>query len=452
MNRKQRSRLTDCIFSLLVIVLFVSSASAEWKEKVLYSFQGGNDGATPAGGVVFDSAGNLYGTTADGGSSCPSPGCGTVFQLAPPVKKGDSWTENVLFVFNGENGTQPTGGLIIDSNGNLYGVTGYGGSGNCQLLGSNVGCGLVYELSPPAKKGGAWTYSILYSFQGSKDGQYPTGDLVFDSAGNLYGATIYGGGFGTCNAPYYLYCGTVFKLSPPTKGGKWKEKVLYSFKSGADGASPNGGLVLDSKGNLYGTTFYGGIETGECKYGVGGTGCGTAFQLISTMKKGFWTEKTLHRFEATMNEANPAAGMTFDGRGYLYGTTIGTVFQFAPPAKESGRWKETILYTFDQNAYGPRDALVFDQSGNLYGTTYVGAGGSLQGSAFELTPPKKKVNPWIFATIHGFLGPPDGEFPAASLTFDKDGNLFSTTQAGGTGNGCGHGGCGAIFEAKPASF
>src|SRR5271155_1708156 len=146
-------RLNRYLIMIAVVTLASSSASAEWKEKVLYSFQGGTDGSLPAGGVVFDSAGNLYGATADGGSSCPSPGCGTVFQLAPPAKKGDPWTENVLFVFDGKDGTQPTGGLILDSSkGNLYGATGYGGSGNCILLGSNVGCGLVYELSPPAKK------------------------------------------------------------------------------------------------------------------------------------------------------------------------------------------------------------------------------------------------------------------------------------------------------------
>ncbi len=144
---------------LLLLCTLVSTASAEWKEKVLYSFQGGaNDGASPAGGVVFDKAGNLYGATTDGGGECPPAQCGIVFQLAPPVKKGDPWTENVIHIFEGNgsgDGNTPAGSVILDSAGNLYGTTGYGGTGNCVLLGTKVGCGTVYELSPPRQKGGA---------------------------------------------------------------------------------------------------------------------------------------------------------------------------------------------------------------------------------------------------------------------------------------------------------
>jgi uncharacterized repeat protein (TIGR03803 family) len=182
----------------------VDSASAKWEENVLYTFQGGNDGATPAGGVVFDKAGNLYGATRNGGWSCPPPGCGTIFQLTPPAK-GHAWTEKILFGFSGNNGAQPSGGLIIDGNGNLYGVTAYGGSGTCLLLGGDVGCGVVYELSPPLQKGGQWTYSILYNFQGGSDGQLPTGVLAFDSKRNLNGATIYSRGYRTRNNQYNLY-------------------------------------------------------------------------------------------------------------------------------------------------------------------------------------------------------------------------------------------------------
>jgi len=136
---------------------------------------------------------------------------------------------------------------------------------------NDVGCGVVYELSPPAQKGGQWTHRVLYNFKGEKDGQIPHGDLTLDEAGSLYGATLYGGGYGSCNAPYFQYCGTVFKLSPPKqKGGNWTEKILRSFKGGTaekefgDGANPNGGLVLDSAGAVCGTTYYGGNESGEC--------------------------------------------------------------------------------------------------------------------------------------------------------------------------------------------
>jgi len=249
MIRKQWSRsATYTLARVIVVVALVSSASAEWKEKVLYSFQGGSDAATPAGGVAFDNKGNLYGATTDGGSACPSPGCGTVFQLTPPAKKGEAWTETILYGFSGNDGSQPAGSVIVDAKGNLYGTTAYGGSGTCILLGSNVGCGIVYELSPPPQQGGKWTYSAVYNFLGGKDGQYPSGDLVFDGAGNLYGATVYGGGYGTCNAPYFQFCGTVFELSPPKKkDGNWEEKVLHSFKAAKTEPTPTAAWLSIAK-------------------------------------------------------------------------------------------------------------------------------------------------------------------------------------------------------------
>jgi hypothetical protein len=463
MNHNKRS-VASCVFSLVVFALLSASAPAEWKEKVLYSFHGGSDGATPAGGVVFDQHGNLYGATADGGSSCPAPGCGTVFQLVAPAKKGDPWTETILHMFNGKDGTQPTGGLLIDSNGNLYGVTGYGGSGGCQLQGSTVGCGLVYELSPPAKKGGAWTATMVYSFQGGEDGQYPTGALVFDTAGNLYGATIYGGGFqGTCNAPFYLYCGTVFELSPPTKkGGKWKEKVLHSFKGvksgqdSGDGASPNGGLVLDNTGAIYGTTYFGGNnKKGICEGGVAGTGCGIVYRLSPPVSKGGpWTKKVLHLFNA-QDGSNSAAGVVFDGSGNLYGTTsfgppngFGLVFELKKPSGKSHSWTEKVLCLFNDGNNGayPIAGLVFDTSGDLYGTTSGGA--QFRGDVIRLKPPRQKGADWIPSVLYGFMGSPNAAHPASSLVLDKAGDLFGTTQWGGAGQSC-QGGCGAVFQVAP---
>jgi hypothetical protein len=324
MTRKNHPRFTIRLPLLCMIVLtLISSASAEWKEKALYSFQGSPDAATPAGGVVFDQQGNLYGAALGG----PQYSQGTVFQVAPPVKKGDPWTEAVLYVFQGKplnDGQIPTGGLVIDSVGNLYGVTGYGGAGGCILLGNPVGCGTVYEMSPPKEKGGKWTETILYSFQGGKDGYFPWGDLVFDSAGNLYGSTYYGGGYGSCNSPFYQYCGTVFRLSPPkTKGGKWTENVLYAFKSGKDGGNPNGGLILDDEGAIYGTTYVGGIST-SCVF-TEFIGCGTAFKLTPpTKQKGVWRERVLYRFKGNPKDGlHPVVGLTRDRLGWLYGTTIG---------------------------------------------------------------------------------------------------------------------------------
>jgi uncharacterized repeat protein (TIGR03803 family) len=451
LNPNQWFRSVSRLLAIVLMMLMtVASASAEWKERVLYSFQGGSDGLTPAGGVVFDKAGNLYGVTNEGGSTCPSPGCGTIFQLAPPAKKGGAWAETILYGFNGTDGSIPVGGAIIDGNGNLYGTTAYGGSGTCLLFGDNVGCGVVYELSPPTKEGGQWTYTVLYNFQGGKDALFPWGDLVFDKSGNLYGATQFGGGKGTtCNQYFDGNCGTVFKLSSPKqKGGKWTEKVLHSFAGGTDGANPNGYLVLDGSGTVYGLTFSGGNQSCHCY--------GTAFELKPpNTRGGAWTEQLLHSFDRTTSDGgNPVAGLVFDSEGNLYGTTLnggpgpgGIVFSLAPSGK-SGRWNETVLYGFDgyKGAYDPESTLVFDQAGNLYGTTNVSRSGA--GDVFRLNPPGGKGGAWVYTQLYEFAGPPDGAEPAAALVFDKAGNLYSTTTKGGNGTGCQFG-CGAVFKVKP---
>jgi hypothetical protein len=197
MTRAMHFRLAiRSLVALAVVSMAAGAASAEWKENVLYSFQGGpTDGALPVGKMVFDSKGNLYGATTQGGGECPPAQCGAVFELTPPAKNGDPWTETVLHIFKGIyngnplDGNVPAGGLVIDSAGNLYGTTGYGGTGSCVLSGTKVGCGTVYELSPPTQQGGTWTETVLYSFQSGKDGYLPWGDLIFDAKGNLYGAT-----------------------------------------------------------------------------------------------------------------------------------------------------------------------------------------------------------------------------------------------------------------------
>jgi uncharacterized repeat protein (TIGR03803 family) len=444
---------------LLALVIFASTLSAaEWKEKVLYSFQGGaNDGSVPAGGVVFDSKGNLYGATTYGGlTACAIGGeCGTVFQLSPPVLKGDPWNETVIYQFRGQgvnDGGVPNGGLIIDAAGNLYGVTAYGGSGDCVVLGLRAGCGTVYELSPPKQKGGTWKETILYSFPTAKQGYVPNGDLVFDSAGNLYGATIFGGGKGTTCDPFYQYCGVVFRLSPPkTEGGTWTEKVLHSFAGGTDGANPNGGLVVDSKGAIYGTTYIGGYNCAHHS----NQGCGTAFKLGPPSKKGSaWTETILYRFKGTPDGGAPLAGLAFDTKGNLDGTTLGggggnsgegTVFSLVRSA--NGSWKERVLYSFQGQDDGaePRAGVAFDTKGNVYGTASVGGawGG---GTMFELRP---SGGSWSFAVLHAFTGNPDGSWPASGLIFDGGGHLYGTTEQSGTGQACGNYGCGTVFEASP---
>jgi hypothetical protein len=471
MTRKRHSRYALGLLSFFVAIFALSvPASAEWKEKVLYSFQGlPNDGSYPAGGVVFDQAGNLYGATTDGGANnCPGIAqCGTVFQLEPPAKKGEPWTENVLYVFKGVNsndGNTPVGGVIFDRSGNLYGTTAYGGTGNCMLFGGQVGCGTVYEMVPPKQKGGPWTEAVLHSFQSGEDGYFPWGGLTFDSAGNLYGATQYGGGYGSCNAPYYQFCGTVFKLSPPgAKGGKWKEQVLYSFKGVeagqdfGDGANPNGGLVFDDKGAIYGTTYFGGNNVlGRCEGGSGGTGCGIVFRLAPPIEKdGKWTEKWLHRFNGK-DGSNPAAGVILDGSGKLYGTTCfgppdgyGLIFALKKASGTDGPWTEATLHLFTDRSDGscPRAGLVFD-AGELYGTA--SAGGDFGGGdVFRLKQPDSKVELWDLSVLHGFAGHTDGAYPAAVTVFNNAGDIYSTTQIGGTGTRCQYGGCGTVFQMSP---
>jgi hypothetical protein len=459
-------RLLLVAFTMLVLT---ATASAEWKERVLYSFQGIPDGSLPVGAVVFDKAGNLYGATTEGGSSsCISLAqCGTVYQLAPPVKQGDPWTETVLYIFKGngsKDGASPAGGLVIDSLGNLYGTTAYGGTGNCVVLGTLMGCGTVFEMSPPKQKGGKWTETVLYSFPTPKQGFLPQGDLVFDSAGNLYGATEFGGGHGTTCNSFYKYCGAVFELSPPkTKGGKWTEKTLYGFKgvpAGAqfgDGANPNGELVLDGKGAIYGTTYFGGNNVkGECQGGVGGTGCGIVFRLTPPSQNGGkWAERALHQFDGK-DGSNSSAGVVFDGSGNLYGTAQGgsnnegdgVAFGLTPIG--GARWKETVLHVFSRDNNGgarPLAGFILDAQGHLYGTAswgHVSAGGDI----FEMKPPIRKGDAWTFSVLYGFAGAPDGSSPAAASIFDNTGNIYSTTQLGGTGQSC-KGGCGTVYEVSP---
>jgi hypothetical protein len=461
-------RLTTALFVLLALAL---PASAAWKEKVLYSFTGGSDGSTPAGGVVFDSTGNLYGANILGGakgSGCPSGGCGVVFEISPPKQKGGAWTQATIYTFQGFNqgndGFSPYGGLIIDAKGNLYGTTAYGGTGSCTLLGGRWGCGTAYELSPPQQKGGKWTEKILYSLQGGKDGYFAWGDLVFDANGNLYGATQFGGGKGTsCNILYGGQCGTVFEISPPkTKGGKWTEKVLHSFAGGtrgeksSDGATPNGGLILDSKGVVYGTTYYGGDNAGNCGGGVNGIGCGTVFELLPPKAKGgAWAEAVLHRFGLDQDGSNPADGMVFGEDGNPYGTTYygppndyGTIFVLTKHSGRPSAWTESVLYRFKDGKDGanPAGRLIFDRDGNLYGTAERGTWTSVYGDVFKLKAPTGQASRWTLDVLHGFATRSGGGNPSARLVSDANGNYYSTTGGGG-GPKCGT--CGIVFEVSP---
>ena len=333
------------------------AAGGTWTEKVLYSFSGGADGTAPYAGLIFDAAGNPYGTTSQGGSY----DYGTVFELTPTG--GGTWTEKVLHSFNyATDGANPYAGLIFDAAGNLYGMT---------VLGGLFNGGTVFELTPAV--GGSWTESVLHNFGSGTDGANPyAGTLVFDAAGNLYGTTESGG---TSNY------GTAFELKPAA-GGTWTEKVLHNFNNdGADGADPVAGLVFDAAGNLYGTTESGGPYN-----------WGTVFELTPTAG-GTWTEQVLRNFNNDGTDGFlPSAGLSFDAAGNLYGTTFyggtyggGTVFELTPAA--GGTWTEQVLHSFNSDGtdgYQPIAGLILDGAGDLYGTTYAG-GSSNVGTVFEIT-------------------------------------------------------------------
>jgi uncharacterized repeat protein (TIGR03803 family) len=349
-------------------------------ETVLYNFSETkfSVGYGPQASLIFDAAGNLYGTRSTEGAF----GFGMVFEMSPAT--GGGWTETGLHSFNGKNGDYPESALISDAAGNFYSTTDFGGA---------YGYGAVYELSPVA--GGGWIEKLLHSFKHSKqDGMNPSlGSLVMDSAGNLYGTTQ--GGGANVSPTCQTGCGTVFEISP-AGGGHWTEKLLHSFNDdGTDGIFPGAGVILDGLGNLYGTTLKGG--TGSCKTGQAVTGCGTLFKL-SPATGGTWTESVVHSFQDNVADGGypqPGAGLIMNGAGDIFGTTgfggtygNGTVFEFSPTV--GGSWTETILHNFHNNGtdgYGPGGNLVLDAAGNLYGVTAAGgsAGGS-GGTVYEVTP------------------------------------------------------------------
>ena len=341
-------------------------------ETVLYSFTGGSDGAIPEAGLVMDSSGNLYGTTAYGGAS----GNGVVFRVDP------AGNENVLYSFTGgSDGATPEAGLVMDSSGNLYGTTLFGGSAQS---------GTVFKLDPAGNE------TVLHSFTGGNDGAYPFAGLIRDSAGNLYGTTNEGGS-SDCSGG----CGTVFKLDP-----SGNETVLHSFAYYSDGGYPYAGLVIDASGNLYGTAYEGGPS-----------GYGTVFRLDPS-----GNETVLHNFTYS-DGAYPVAGLVRDSSGNLYGTAtsggagspaVGVVF-------ELDRFgNETVLHTFTGGSDGadPYAGVVQDSSRNLYGTAEYGGSSSDCyggcGTAFKVTLPVPFSA--FSAKLDITTGPPPGFQLAADFT------------------------------------
>jgi hypothetical protein len=402
--------------ALMTLGAAVASATTE---KVLHNFTYIPDGAYPNGNLLFDSAGNIYGTTEGGGFNCQGSGCGTAFELSPDGNGG--WNETILHAFTGGlDGVQPSSGLIADAAGNLFGVTATGG----QMFG--VGSGVVYELSPNGS--GEWTEKVIHTFSGLQGGGEPFGNLVFDSAGNLYGTTSAGG----------AGSGVAFKLSPDGQGG-WNETTIFQFGS-YRGAGPTGSLIFDSSGNLYGTAVLGGI------------GYGVVFELMPRAS-GAWAERVLYSFTGAQDGSEPSPGLLLDSSGNIYGETglgglagYGTIFELVHASKNS--WKVKTLHNFGGTSGGryPGGGLIFDSSGNLYGTA--DTGGSLGcflrgcGIAFELSP---NAGHWSETVINDFSADLDGGYPNGAMIFDTQGNLYGAT-IGSTTTFAQYG---AIFELVP---
>jgi len=389
---------------------------------VLHNFTAGLDGANPYTGLTMDAAGNLYGTTQYGGlqsNDCfLSNGCGTVFKLA---RQGSGWIFRPLYQFQGiptGDGANPLGRVIFGPDGALYGTTAYGGSdagGDCSN-GDEFRCGTVFKLTPqpiPCRSFTCnWEETQLYAFMGATDGAHPLGEIAFDSAGNLYGAT---------------QSNTAYELTPAH--GTWTLTVLHAF-AGSGGFDPVGGVQLDQEGNIYGTTE------------LGGTGQeGTAFQLVPSGSG--WTLNTLYDFQFGSGGINPAAGLIVGPGGNLYGgTTNGqpnpVVYELSP---SNGGWIYSTLYTFPyQHCCGVAANLVMDSAGNLYGTAGGDAVAQIYGSVFRLTPSN---GGWIYTDLHDFSGGSDGGLPVSRVLIDANGNLYGTASIGGAN------GYGVVWEITP---
>ena len=357
----------------------------------------------------------MYGTSFGGGQKN-----GTVFSLNG---NAGSWVLTTMYSFQGGNdGAGPTGALVVGPDGALYGTTSSGGGGPCVSESGYLGCGTVYALRPPARSPAtviySWTSTILYRFS-QTDGSDPQGQLAFDSAGNIYGATMGGGNAGV---------GLIYKLA--RSSGGWTQDILYEAQGNGDGAFPWDGVVLDESGNLYGVFSQNGPDNYGAVYKLSPSGSG-------------WQESTIHSFTFQGNDGSfPQSGLIFDSSGNLFGTTMhdanggGTVFEL----ERSGGWSYNFAYGLSGGIdLGPYDKLTLDAEGNLYGTTYAdGAYG--YGSVFKLT---HSGSGWTYTTLHNFTGGSDGANPICQLVFDSSGNLFGTTINGGADKK------GVVFEITP---
>jgi uncharacterized repeat protein (TIGR03803 family) len=396
---RMKSRILTFLAGTFLVGLCLSAtASAAVSEQAIYTFIGGSTAADPLTKLVYRS-GKFYGASTNGGAECK---CGTVYELAPNGDGG--WTYHTLYEFKGgSDGLVPVGNIVFDAAGNLYGVTGSGGA---------QGFGTVYELS---LTGGKWAHTVIWYFgEANNDGNSPDAGLLMDSKGNLYGTTFSGGSH---------FAGTVYELSLGSNG-LWNETFLFDF-DGTNGYAPEAELIMDAKGNLYGTTFSGGTDSD-----------GVVFEL--SPDSGGFSETVLYSFTDGADGAQPQAPVWMDSEGNLYGTTIfapggaGTVFELTPSA--GGSWTETTLHTFGlefTDGSTPAGGLTSDGKGHLYGTTSQG-GEDYAGTVYRLT--RGSDGSWSYHLYYTFPSGSSGGNPSTPVTFGAAGNIFGAT-IGGPDNG-----------------
>jgi uncharacterized repeat protein (TIGR03803 family) len=407
-NIRMRATTTSWVLAMVVaLIVFGTQATQAQTFDPIFSFNNpGANGIFPTAGLTMDRAGNLYGTTNGAGSN----GYGAVYKVTKGT--GGGFVTLPLYEFAGGNdGSLPAARVVFGPEGDLYGTTSEGGGSGC----NGLGCGTVFKLSPPPTACRSalcpWTETVLYRFTGGADGAVPEyGDLIFDSAGAIYGTT---------SAGAYDY-GTVYKLT--NSGGNWTESTLYAFTGGRDGFYPLGGVVFDQAGNLYGT-----MDTGVFELSPAGSG---------------WTETVLHQFAYQTDGLVSEAGLVFDSQGNLYGNTHtlgpdegGTIFELTP---SGGSWTFQVLYAFQGGTGTVGSPLLLDSAGNLYGArTNTPSGG---GEAFQLM---NAGGAWNYVPLHEFSGGNQGSTPYGSLVMDANGILYGTSSGGGMHN------FGTVYKISP---
>lgn len=397
--------------ALTAILALSLAANAQITESTLHTFTEATN-FWPQGTLIEDSAGNLYGITKGGGTY----GVGTVYELSPPVSGSTTWTLTTLYSFvpYGGGGYVPISELIQDSSGAFYGTTYSGGDPICS-------CGVVYKLTPPAVKGGAWTETVLYAFtMQNSDGRLPAeATLTMASQGIIYGVTIAGGAWNS---------GTIFQLTPGT-GGTYSESVLYSFGNTGDASIPNGPLTVDASGTFYGVTSLGGVFNN-----------GTVYKFVPGSNGQAGTESLLFSFKSgTKSGATPSGSLLFDSRGNLYGVTNsggsgqndGVAYELTPA---KGSWTQTALYIFSKSSgANPIAGFTWAPNGGLYGTTSTQNGKATgDGNVFLLTPPTVTGAYWTLTTLFQFTYNTVGGHPNGRVTVDPvSGTLYGTASNGG---------------------